>query len=58
MKRNKLSEQRRASRSTSYTRNGQDSKEGVAVSPAVTLADVDGASPGACGAPGSLPGPG
>lgn len=28
------------------------------VSPVVTLVDVDGASPGACAAPGSLPGPG
>ena len=57
-KSNELSEQRRASRSATHTQSGQDSKERVAISPAVTLADVDGASPGTCGAPGSLPGPG
>ena len=58
MRSNELFEQRGASRSATRFPNGRDSTEGVAVSPVVMLTDVDGASPGACGAPGSLPGPG
>lgn len=53
--------QREASRNASQHpkwRQQSNSTEGAAVSPVVTLADVDGASPGAWGAPGSLPGPG